>query len=233
MTNQAGQPSGPYEPGGPMHSCELLHRRWLSKKAFEIELSRPPGFEFSAGQTIRMTYQGHERHYSLISAVDDLTLAICVRHIPGGMFTPVLAEAKPGARFQFNGPHGYFVFRPSLRPAVFVATGTGIAPFVAMARAGVSGFTLLHGVRTVDELYYKEIFNEIAATYLPCLSGKVAQDGLALGAYAGKATRYVKNHLVRRPYDFYLCGRQEMIRDVTLMSDEHFPGSHVYTEVFF
>jgi len=233
MTCHSDPPPGTDESRCPMQTGELLHRRWLTKKAFEIELSRPPGFEFNAGQSIRMIHEGHERHYSLISAVDDQTLAICVRYIPGGMFTPVLAEAMPGTRFQFTGPHGYFVFRPSLRPAVFVATGTGIAPFVAMARAGVSGFTLLHGVRTADELYYKEIFNDIAVTYLPCLSGEVAQDGLALGAYAGKATRYVRNHLARRPYDFYLCGRQEMVRDVTLLADEYFPGSHVYTEVFF
>jgi len=233
MTSQAGRPSGPDEPGGPMHSCELLHRRWLSKKAFEIELSRPSGFEFSAGQSIRMTYQGHERHYSLISAVDDQTLAICVRYIPGGTFTPVLAESEPGARFRFTGPHGYFVFRPSPRPAVFAATGTGIAPFVAMARSGVRGFTLLHGVRTGDELYYKEVLNRVAAAYLPCLSGETGSASPAIKAFAGKVTGYVKNHLARRPCDFYLCGRQEMVREVTLLADEHFPGSYVYTEVFF
>jgi ferredoxin-NADP reductase len=216
-----------------MHSCELLHRRWLSKKAFEIELSRPPGFEFSAGQTIRMTYQGHERHYSLISAVDDQTLAICVRYIPGGMFTPVLAESEPGARFRFTGPHGYFVFRPSPRPAVFAATGTGIAPFVAMARSGLRGFTLLHGVRTSNELYYQHVFDGIADRYLVCLSGEAAPESPAQGAFAGKLTRFIKNHLARRAYDFYLCGRQEMVRDVTLLADERFAGSHIFTEVFF
>ena len=233
MTSQAGQLPGSDEAGGLMHQCELLHRRWLSKKAFEIELSRPSGFEFSAGQSIRMIHEGHERHYSLISAVDDQTLAICVRYIPGGMFTPVLAESEPGARFRFTGPHGYFVFRPSERPAVFAATGTGIAPFVAMARSGLRGFTLLHGVRTADELYYQEVFNGVAAAYLPCLSGQTGSDSPAFKAYAGKVTRYVKNHLARRPCDFYLCGRQEMVRDMTLLADQHFPGSYVFTEVFF
>jgi NAD(P)H-flavin reductase len=149
------------------------------------------------------------------------------------MFTPILAEAEPGTRFQFTGPHGYFVFRPSQRPAIFAATGTGIAPFVAMARSGVSGFTLLHGVRTADELYYQQVFSGIQATYLPCLSGETAITEPAPGAYAGKVTRYIRNHLVRRPHDFYLCGRQEMTRDATLLADELFPGSYVYTEVFF
>jgi NAD(P)H-flavin reductase len=233
MTSSADSPPGWGESRCPIQTSELVHRRWLSKKAFEIGLSRPAGFEFSAGQSIRMIHGGHERYYSLITAVDDQFLAICVRFIPGGMFTPVLAEAEPGARFQFTGPHGYFLFRPSQRPAVFAATGTGIAPFVAMARSGVCGFTLLHGVRTPDELYYQQVFKGVSAAYLPCLSGGAAIGAPASDAYAGKITRYVKNHLVRRPYDFYLCGRQEMIRDVTLLADEYFPGSCIYTEVFF
>lgn len=233
MTNSADSPPGWGESRCPIQTSELVHRRWLSKKAFEIGLSRPAGFEFSAGQSIRMIHGDHERYYSLITAVDDQVLAICVRFISGGMFTPILAEAEPGARFQFTGPHGYFLFRPSQRPAVFAATGTGIAPFVAMARSGVCGFALLHGVRTSDELYYHQVFKGAAAAYLPCLSGGAATGSPVPDAYTGKITRYIKNHLVRRPYDFYLCGRQEMIRDVTLLADEYFPGSNIYTEVFF
>ena len=233
MMNHADSPSGSDESQDFVYASELIHRRWLSKKAFEIGLSRPAGFKFKAGQTIRMIYGSHERYYSLITAIDDQILAICVRYIPGGRFTPVLAEAEPGTRFHFTGPHGYFIFKPSQRPAVFAATGTGIAPFVAMARSGVCGFTLLHGVRTAEELYYQKLFSGIPATYLPCLSGKTLIHGPGTNAYAGKVTRYIKNHLVRRPHDFYLCGRQEMIRDVTLLADEYFPGSYVYTEVFF
>jgi len=233
MTGYGDSPPGSDESRGVVYASELLHRRWLSKKAFEIGLSRPAGFEFRAGQSIRIIYGSHERYYSLVTAVDDQALAICVRHIPGGLFTPVLAEAEPGTRFQFTGPHGYFIFRPSQRPAVFAATGTGIAPFVAMARSGVCGFTLLHGVRTTDELYYQQVFRGIPATYLPCLSGETAIAGPVTGACAGKVTRYIKNHLVRCPHDFYLCGRQEMIRDATLLADEYFPGSYVYAEVFF
>ena len=31
----------------------------------------------------------------------------------------------------------------------------------------------------------------------------------------------------------FLCGEREMIRGVTLLVDERFPGSRVYTEVFY
>jgi hypothetical protein len=37
----------------------------------------------------------------------------------------------------------------------------------------------------------------------------------------------------RIPYDFYLCGRGDMVRDVTLIVDELFSGSLLYTETFY
>ena len=44
---------------------------------------------------------------------------------------------------------------------------------------------------------------------------------------------YIQNHLPRLVYDFYLCGRSDMIRDVILIVDEQFPGSYVYTEIYY
>jgi len=225
--------SGVDEARQPLYSSELVHRRWLSTKTFEIGLSRPAGFDFQAGQGICIVYEGHTRHYSLTNAPTEPVLNLCVRHIREGLLTPVLAEADLGTRFQFTGPHGYFLFRPSQRPSVFVATGTGIAPFLAMFRSGMTAAFMLHGVRTAAELYYGQFLSTLPVTYVACLSEASASDGLAASVYAGKVTGYIKNRLDRHAYDFYLCGRQEMIRDVTFLADEYFPGSNVYTEVFF
>lgn len=43
----------------------------------------------------------------------------------------------------------------------------------------------------------------------------------------------VRDELSVKAYDFYLCGCREMIRDVTLLVDERFPGSYIYTELFY
>jgi benzoate/toluate 1,2-dioxygenase reductase component len=233
VTHDADSDPGSTQPGETIYTGELLHRRWLSSKAFEIGLSRPAGFEFSPGQTIRILHGGTTRHYTLINVPGDDVLGLCVRHIREGVLSSVLAEAEPGTRFRFTGPHGYFVFRPCGRPAVFAATGTGIAPFVAMARSGVSRFILVHGIRRPAELYYRELFSAISASYVPCISEAAAGDEPVENAFEGKVTGYIKNRLDRRAYDFYLCGRQEMIREVTLLADQDFPGSRVYTEVYF
>jgi ferredoxin-NADP reductase len=211
----------------------LLARHWLSRKAFEIQLSRPSGFQFTAGQTIRFIHGEMERHYSLVSAPHEPTLALCVRMIEGGGFTPTIANADIGTRFHMNGPHGYFTFNDSPRPPVFVATGTGIAPFVSMVRSGVRGFTLLHGVTLVEDLYYKQLLTEKTKNYVPCISGPADDESMLAGRFQGWVSDYIRKNLPRTEYDFYLCGRDEMVRDVTLLIDDCFPGSRVFIEVFF
>ncbi len=216
-----------------VQETELISRHWLSKKAFEIELSRPPGFQFKAGQTIRFIHGDIERYYSIISAPGDPTLALCIRSIEGGKFSPTLASADIGTRFKLTGPHGYFTFNTSPRPPVFVATGTGIAPFVSMARSGVSKFTLLHGVSSVEDLYYEHLFRQITSNYIPCTSDPTADERMLPGRFQGWVSDYIRKNLHRTEHDFYLCGRDEMVRDVTLLIDDCFPGSRVFIEVFF
>jgi benzoate/toluate 1,2-dioxygenase reductase subunit len=215
------------------YSSTLLSRNVLSAGAFEIEISRPDSFDFNAGQCIRFIHKGLERDYSMISAPDDPTIGLCIRNIPSGRFTSFIASAEIGTPLCFTGPHGYFTYRPSDQPVVFIATGTGIAPFLSMSRSGISGFTLLHGVRKSEDLYYEEFFRRTAADYVPCLSACQGDAPPGPGVFHGRVTAYLESHLSRRPYNFYLCGRIEMIRDATLLADEYFSGSLVYSEIFF
>jgi ferredoxin-NADP reductase len=214
-------------------TAELLRRSWLSEKTFELELSRPATFQFRPGQRIRLLHRGLERDYSLVSRPDSLRLLLCVRYVPSGLVSSVLAAAEIGTSLPFTGPYGYFSFQKSPRPPVFVATGTGVAPFLSMTRSGVAGFTMLHGVRTAEELYYRSDFGPAASLYVPCLSHPPPGSILPFGAYCGWVTGYLREHLPPRAYDFYLCGRREMIRDVTLLVDERFPDSRVYAEIFY
>lgn len=208
---------------------QLIDRRWLSENAFEITFSRPEKFGFQAGQHIRFGHDGLYRDYSLISSSSEESLALCVRRL--GKFSSVLAEAEIGSAFEFSGPHGYFAFQPSAHPAVWIATGTGIAPFVSMARSGIKSFMLLHGVRSPADLYYETLMRSSASLYLPCLSQ--VSDSAPADAYFGRVTGYIRDYLTAdKKYEFYLCGHREMIRDMTALIDEHFPTSRMYYEIF-
>lgn len=217
------------ETTGPFTVRVLANRR-LSTDAFELTLARPPHFGFLAGQRLRLEYAGVQRDYSIVSAPAETDLRLCIRRVAGGRLTARLAQAGADETVTFTGPHGYFTFKASSRPAVFAATGTGIAPFCAMVGAGVTGFTLLHGVAAPADLHYRDLVQPRASVYVACLSaGRPAEPA----HYRGRVTDYLRNRLPPRAYDFYLCGRQEMIRDATLLVDERFPGSLVYTEIFY
>jgi benzoate/toluate 1,2-dioxygenase reductase subunit len=212
------------------YTAALLERKKLCQGTFELHLHRPGGFGFLPGQRILVFSGGEQRDYSLAGSPEEGDLTLCVRQVGGGRVSPVLCSAVVGDRIRFSGPHGYFLFRPSERPAVFVATGTGAAPFASMAKSAVGQFTMIHGVRRVDELYYAGLFRKRAASYVPCLSEPFPP---AKGLFAGRVTDYLASRLTAGGYDFYLCGRGEMIRDVTWLVDERFAGSFIYMERFF
>jgi len=214
-------------------TVEVLQRRWLSKKAFEIELSRPPAFEFKAGQTILLIHASLKRHYSLLSTPSDPNLTLCVHHLPEGQLSSVLANAEIGFQLKLTGPHGYFTFKPSSRMPVFIATGTGIAPFVSFARSGVTDFTLLHQAISADELYYQSYFHKTTLKYFACLSETPIAESLHPNLFGGRIAECIRKNLQPGSYDFYLCGERETIREVTLLVDEMYPQSRVYTEVFY
>lgn len=210
-----------------------MNRTWLSKKTFEMEFTKPPEFSFTPGQRIQFVYGSYERDYSLASGPDDSILRICVRKVEKGKFSSTLASAEKDAMFEFTGPHGYFTFNATPGTPVFMATGTGIAPFVSMAKSGVSDFILLHGVCFPEDLYYADLFRSAARLYVPCISGDSRHAAMPQNFFNGRVTDYIKAHLHHGSYEFYLCGRSEMIRDVTLQVDDHFSDSHVHTEIFY
>ena len=217
-------------PKAQTHRTIILNRQWLSDHTFEMELARPDGFSFIPGQRIHLSCGGIGRDYSLVSSPRDKSLRLCIRHVPHGKLTPKLLDIPLGASLQVFGPNGYFLFRESEKHPVFIATGTGVAPFVSMCLAGCSGFTLLHGVRNPNERYYADVLKRGAGLYMPCISGTVESRS---GVYAGRVAGYAADELPAGDYDFYLCGRTEMVRDVTNIVDQRFPASRIFIELFF
>ena len=214
-------------------SLVVTRLQWLCPDTFEMRFKRPTGFDFVPGQKIDFTFQDTFRTYTLVSGPDEGELSICVRHVPQGRISPLLSRAKEGDCFQATPAYGYFAYQPSRTTALFVATGTGIAPYVSFARNGIRGFYLLHGVRTAEQLYYREILTNRSATYIPCLSGGRSTDASLPHYFQGRVTNYLEHILPNGSYDFYLCGRSEMLADAIRIIDDRFEGSKVFTEMFY
>jgi ferredoxin-NADP reductase len=215
------------------YPTRLLARSRLSADTLQIDLERPSGFSFVPGQGIRLSSNGLEREYTLVCGPNDDQLSICVQVVENGAFSPLLARLETGNSLLLSGPHGYFTFQTKERPAVFVATGTGIAPFVSMVRAGVSGFTLLQGATTSTDLHYRDITQPASRCYVGCITGEQAKEEEAAWRHRGRVSDFLKKKLSPGIFDFYLCGRREMVRDVVSIVDDLFSGSKVFFEIFF
>jgi ferredoxin-NADP reductase len=219
--------------GTNLHRSRLTGRIRLSDRAVELRIERPPHFRFRPGQRIRVVYRGIERDYSLVSGPDDPELGVCIRLVENGALSPLLFAADMGTPLGISDPGGYFVLTPSLRKRVFIATGTGIAPFVSMVRAGAAGFILLHGVRSAGDLYYRDLLTAAAGAYISCLSGEPHPPPELPSTFQGRVTDYLSTAMRAGSYDFYICGRGDMIRDATWLIDLRYPDASVYTEIFY
>ncbi|RKQ58021.1 benzoate/toluate 1,2-dioxygenase reductase subunit [Vogesella indigofera] len=102
---------------------------------FAIELDAAANLGFLPGQYVKVNIPGSElsRAYSFSSPPGAAQAAFVVRNVPGGRMSHFLShDARPGQRISFSGPYGSFYLREVVRPVLFLAGGTGIAPFLSM-----------------------------------------------------------------------------------------------------
>lgn len=215
----------------PHYPVTLLGCRWFNEDIFELCCSRPAGFSFLPGQFVRVRHQDVEREYTLVSAPAEPVLRLLIKRVSQGRLSPLLGRLPPGTELAVSAAQGYFCFQPSARQACFIATGTGIAPFVSMCADGVRDFILLHGVRHPSALVYRRELSAAAACYVPCLSSPVGTDGIR-PIFHGYVSTYVETMLAPGDYDFYLCGRRRMVHDLTHLLDTLHPRARVYSEAY-
>ena len=126
-----------------------------------------------------------------------------IKQVEGGTVSHQLARLVPGAALEVDGPFGYFLIPEAARecPLLFVASGTGIAPFHCFARSYTGlDYRLLHGVRTATETYDRHCYPP--DRYLACLSREPVT---ADGGFAGRVTAYLDAPMPRRPARCAAC----------------------------
>ena len=187
-----------------------------------------------------------KRAYSIASAPDALArdrFEIAVTRVEGGPTSEALHTLAPGARVEVDGPEGTFLRRreDQAHPALFIATGTGLAPFRAMLAQEVPEsegppLVLLFGCRTPHDVLWGE---ELLAWEQGCprfrlhvtlsrpppewagLSGYVQRHSLALAA-------------ARTELHVYVCGVSAMVDEVVqlLEHDAALPRSAIHYETY-
>lgn len=124
----------------PSYQVKLASREQLAEGTFAFRFEKPAGFNFKAGQAVVLELldappgDGQKRRtFSLVSAPFETTLATATR-MRDTAFKRALKALPDGASVKLTGPIGQFTLAEAARPAVLIAGGIGITPFMSMLR---------------------------------------------------------------------------------------------------
>ena len=212
------------------HTARLRRESNLSDftKHLEFEVPAVERFGLVPGQWLSFKTgksDGEEitRAYSIASPPrDDNTFALCLNRVQDGYMSNFLCDMKVGDEITVQGPFGDFTLRPPMRDTVFIATGTGIAPFRSMLHWLLADPTrhqghqlwLIFGNRTEADVYYDAEFKRMAGDhanfrYLPTLSRPPeGWEGLR-GYVQAHVPDIVGNHTGMHAY---ICGLEKMVK---------------------
>lgn len=194
----------------------------ISPSVWEIRYRLQFPLSFLPGQYVEVLFNGmvSGRYFSMANAPSNKEQILLIRDLPGGAVSEYLTKrAKPEDTFSVRGPFGVFYLRSTLRPKLFVAGGTGLAPVLSMLRtikttgartplALIVGSASSEDACAIDELcdLAKSLPLEFIATAV------TASDGW--NGYTGNPVEAL-SHIKTLPFDSeseaYLCGPPGMV----------------------
>lgn len=125
-----------------MPLCALRRRDTVAHDTASFFFEKPAGFDFQPGQFAELTLmsppetdaEGDLRAFSIASAPYESDLMFTTR-LRDTAFKRVLKTLPLGTLVQLEGAYGTLTLHEDLsRPAVFLAGGIGITPFLSMVR---------------------------------------------------------------------------------------------------
>jgi ferredoxin/flavodoxin---NADP+ reductase len=206
--------------------------RDLTPTAYVLQFDRN-GIPFRAGQHILLGKKDdlQAREYSIYSAEQDDYFEVLVKEVKEGMVSKQLKKLKPGEPVNFENPVGYFTLKEEDIPVkkyLFIASGTGIAPFHSFVRSypGLN-YKLLHGVRYAEEAYEKDEYDR--QRLILCTSRDKK------GGFNGRVTDYLREHPIEDKNTLcYFCGNCEMIHEAyDILLQQGVPSENLFAEVYF
>lgn len=202
----------------------------VSDELYILELDYNP--IFIAGQVIRLTVSDEipPRIYSIASGENELLTKILFDVKEKGILTPLLSNLKKNDTVFVSQPFGEFSSTES--HAIWIATGTGIAPFNSMLLSGNSKDKLLiHGGKYLSSFYNNDyIAGVLGDNYIRCCSREEKK-----GIFNGRVTDFLKNNFnFPENCTYYLCGNAEMIVDVRdILIENKISFNKIIAEIYF
>lgn len=213
-----------------LYPADVLDVKLIAPDVYVLSFRR--NFSFTAGQVVAIDVMadGTPRLYSIASGENDENTEILFDEKPDGKLTPMLSKLKSGDKIYVSEPFGKFHCKET--KAWWIASGTGVAPFVSMSRSGMaSGKMLIHGARYDENFYFSEVLEPILGEdYIRCCSQQKDTRH-----YAGRLTQWIrKKENLPSDTQFYLCGSPEMVVEVRdLLISKGVSFKNIVSETYF
>jgi len=212
-----------------MMYCRVLQLRRLTDAVAVVRFERL-GLAFEPGQYIRVSAagSGEFRDCSIYSGISSDYLELLVRRVENGLVSPQLCDLSPGDPVVIDGPYGHFTLAGEIRsgPLLFVATGTGIAPFHCFVESYQDlDCQLFHGTGICAEAYESAVFGDC---YTHCVSRGPG------GHFHGRVTDYLRTQDISAETHAFLCGNCDMIYTAfDLLQARGLSDTQIHTEIYF
>lgn len=213
-----------------LHKTKVHSLRNIAEGVYVISFLR--NFKFTAGQVVAIDLvpDGQPRLYSIASGENEEYVDILFDEKPGGSLTPFLSKLLSDDIIYVSEPFG--TFTTARGKAFWIASGTGVAPFVSMARSGLAtGKTLIHGGRLDENFYFSDVLASLMTHgYVRCCSQQEDTQN-----YKGRLTAWLTdNQNLPVNCQYYLCGSPEMVVQVRdILIEKGIPFQNIISETYF
>ena len=213
---------------------KVIRREQITDDLWLMWVKKPEGFSFKAGQYCTLGVNGIERAYSIVSAAHEESLELFVELVPPpeGNLTPLLYDLRAGDPLSIRPrAKGIFTFDPGYANHLFVATVTGVVPYISIIRqylherqAGHRLYVLV-GASYQDEHVYSGELQRIASerpellAFVPTVSRPQEERNAGWTGETGRVNTIVESYVEKwglsaRDTLIYACGNPGMIEDV-------------------
>lgn len=196
-----------------LDSAKVSNIEYLTPDTVELRLEAK-GFSFKPGQYASIFFTDADgefsRAYSIVSG-DSSGFTLAIKLLPNGRGAKAIRAFKGGETLKYSGGIGHFVLKDTQAHKVLVATGTGLAPMIAMLEAAPAQTkkSVVFGVRNEEDLFYAEKLRTFENTEVVITVSRPSD------SWTGKSGR-VTDHLscVTPESEVYICGNPDMVESV-------------------
>lgn len=194
----------------------LINRKWHNEDTYSLMFKRDKNIDFKPGQFFTMRVPVNEkiesRAYSISSSPTEKGFFMFTIK-KEGLVSNRLSEIKKNENLEVKGPFGLFTLDEKHKNIVFIAGGTGIAPFRSMVKFILdknldTKIKLFYSVRKEEDILFRDEFYRLVKTnknfnFIPMTTRDENFKG-----YKGRISdRLLRNNINNFEDNlFYLCG---------------------------